>query len=73
MKVTSISGSTGFPKSVVHENSSAILNALLHMESIDEGELETGTYIATLPFFFSYGLIAGVLGALLKGKNIILL
>lgn len=70
--IITTSGSTGFPKSVVHSNSNAMLNALLHMDAINEIEDEKGTYIATLPFFFSYGLIAGIFGALLKGKNIII-
>lgn len=70
--VLTTSGSTGFPKSVVHKNKSAFLNASLHMEAIKETEIGNGTYISSLPFFFSYGLVAGIIGALIKGKNIII-
>ncbi|WP_338553883.1 class I adenylate-forming enzyme family protein [Paenibacillus sp. KS-LC4] len=66
--ILSTTGSTGLPKSVVHASSSLLQNALLHMNEIDKHE--GGSYIASLPIFYSYGLVAGVLGALSKGKNI---
>ena len=64
------SGSTGFPKSVVHKTENLLLNAKLHLKAIKaEGE---GTYLSSLSFFFSYGLVAGIFGSLISGKNIII-
>jgi len=64
------SGSTGFPKSVVHKTSNLLLNGKLHIRAIKaEGE---GTYLSSLSFFFSYGLVAGIFGALMSGKDIII-
>lgn len=64
------SGSTGFPKSVVHKTNNLLLNGKLHIKSIKaEGK---GTYLSSLSFFFSYGLVAGIFGSLISGKNIII-
>lgn len=64
------SGSTGFPKSILHHSDKSIRNAQLHMKAIEE---ETGgTYLSSLQAFFSYGLVAGIFGSLLYGKSIIM-
>ncbi|MFD0590156.1 class I adenylate-forming enzyme family protein [Paenibacillus sp. GCM10027627] len=66
--ILSTTGSTGLPKSVVHLAENVIINAYLHTKSIEESR--GGTYISTLPIFYSYGLIAGLFGALTLGKTI---
>jgi long-chain acyl-CoA synthetase len=64
----STSGSTGMPKIVVHRVSNAFMNAGLHMEAIEEQT--GGSYSATLPAYYSFGLVAGLFGALQMEKNV---
>ncbi|SFR57255.1 class I adenylate-forming enzyme family protein [Anaeromicropila populeti] len=68
--VLTSSGSTGYPKSILHYADNIILNAQLHMEAI--GEKPGGTYLSSLQAFFSYGLVAGIIGSLTMGKNIVM-
>ena len=68
--ILTTSGSTGFPKSILHKGNNSFLNAELHMQAINENS--GGTYLSSLSAFFSYGLIAGIFGALLKAKNIVI-
>ncbi|EWY36600.1 hypothetical protein N825_09775 [Skermanella stibiiresistens SB22] len=64
------SGSTGVPKAVVHRAESAFMNAGLHAASIDFEP--GGRLLLALPAYFSYGLIAGVIAAMMSRKDIIL-
>jgi len=64
----STSGSTGMPKIVVHRVANTFMNARLHMEAIEEQS--GGSYSATLPAYYSFGLVAGLLGALQMEKNV---
>ncbi|EFM11525.1 AMP-dependent synthetase and ligase [Paenibacillus curdlanolyticus YK9] len=64
----STSGSTGMPKIVVHRVENVFVNAAAHMKAIEEQP--GGNYTATLPVFYSYGLVAGIIGSLLMEKNI---
>ena len=69
--VLTTSGSTGMPKAVLHHNDSLLHNARIHMESI--GAPLEGAYVASLPGYFSYGLVAGLLGSLLHDHDIVFL
>jgi acyl-CoA synthetase (AMP-forming)/AMP-acid ligase II len=64
------SGSTGWPKLVVHSAERLLRNAQLHGASIDEER--GGTVLGVLPLHFSYGLVAVLLFALLTGKRLVL-
>jgi acyl-coenzyme A synthetase/AMP-(fatty) acid ligase len=68
--ILTTSGSTGFPKSILHDTKKSLLNGKLHMESIEERV--GGAYLASLSAFFSYGLIAGIFGALITRKKIVI-
>jgi acyl-CoA synthetase (AMP-forming)/AMP-acid ligase II len=64
------SGSTGEPKAILHKIESVLLNALLHSKSID---LQESDKIGIcLPLYYSYGLVAGLLAALITKSELCL-
>lgn len=64
------SGSTGEPKAILHKMESVLLNALLHAESID---LQESDKIGiSLPLYYSYGLVAGLLAGLITKAELCL-
>jgi len=63
------SGTTGEPKAILHRFSSLILNASLHAEAV---ELESKDIVGVaLPFHYSYGLVAVILGSLVRGASLL--
>lgn len=64
------SGTTGEPKAILHSLSSILENAKAHTKSIHQ--LEDDITGCALPIFFSYGLVANLLGSLILGSRVIL-
>lgn len=63
------SGTTGEPKAVLHRFSSLLINASLHADAV---ELESNDVVGVaLPFHFSYGLVAVILGSLVRGSSLL--
>ncbi len=61
------SGTTGRPKVIVHSFANVIRNAQMHMEAI--GLRASDRIALNLPFYFSYGLVAGLFSTLLAGAT----
>lgn len=64
------SGTTGEPKAILHSLKSIFENAKAHTRSIHLSENDTTG--CALPIFFSYGLVANLLGSLIHGSRVIL-
>ncbi|MDH5480105.1 MAG: acyl--CoA ligase [Nitrosomonas sp.] len=64
------SGSTGEPKAILHKIENLLLNAQLHIQSIDLAE-EDRVGI-TLPLYYSYGLVANLFSGLIAKSTIYL-
>ena len=62
------SGSTGEPKAILHNIESLIKNASMHIEAV--GLQEEDTMGITLPLYYSYGLVANLLGSLIAKAKI---
>lgn len=64
------SGTTGEPKAILHSLNSILANARAHTKSIHQ--LEDDIAGCALPIFFSYGLVANLLGSLILGSRVVL-
>lgn len=64
------SGSTGKPKAILHSFASVYQNASAHAQAI--GLKDTDTVGCVLPIFYSYGLVANLLSALITGARVVL-
>lgn len=65
------SGSTGEPKAILHNVSSVLKNAKKHADAI--GLRSTDTIAGFLPIYYSYGLVANLMGSLAAGAKFVFL
>ncbi len=64
------SGTTGKPKAILNNFNKLILNAKMHADSI--GIKSTDVVGVKLPVYYSYGLVANFLGAMVSGAKIVI-